>query len=115
MARSDFKVVHIAHEFTATSPSVTKEFPVEGAPIADPGYLLLQIKGVARYTHKIYINNQELPDFDLPVAPGQSQAYQLWMDLIPPGYLVAGINTIRIDRVGNDNFSVRSAVVSWRE
>lgn len=116
MANSDFNWVPVNHTFTVASPTVTVTFPIEGTKAPqDDGYLLLQIRSVHLNTHKIFINNKELPSFDLPPAPGASAAYQLWMDHIPPGFLQLGNNTLRIDRAGNDDFFVRGVSVNWRE
>ena len=116
MARSDFNWVQISHKFTESDPSKTVEFPIEGNlnPV-DDAFLLIQIVGVGSYDHKIFINNKPLPGSDLPIAPGKSGAQQLWMDQIPPGYLMKGTNTIRIDRAAADDFTVHGAAIHWRE
>lgn len=116
MARADFNWVPIGHNFTVNTPTVTRQFPIEGnqSPI-DDAYLLVQVRGVAQSTHRILINNVELGGFDLPPAPGNSQAWLLWMDHIPPNVLQSGNNSITITRVGNDNFEVNAVVVHWRE
>ena len=116
MARSDFNWVGIGHKFTVSEPTVTKRFPIEGTqkPI-DDAYLLIQVRGVSSSAHSIKINNVELGGFDLPPAPGNSQAWQLWMDHIPPNALKSGTNEITITRKRNDDFEVNAVVVNWRE
>ncbi len=116
MARSDFNWVPIFHTFTEPEPSKTMEFPIEGNlnPL-DDAFLLIQFSGVGSYAHKIFINNEPLPGWDLPVAPGGSGASQLWMDHIPDGYLKKGTNTIRIDRGAADDFTVHGVAIHWRE
>ena len=116
MARSDFNWVPIGHKFTNGAPTVIKDFPIEGnqQPI-DDAFLLIQVRGVSVGTHRIQINGTQLAGFDLPPAPGSSQAWLTWMDHIPPNLLKSGLNTIRIDRVGNDDFEINAVVVNWRE
>lgn len=116
MARSDFNWVGIGHKFTVNAPSVNKSFPIEGSqkPI-DDAYLLIQVRGVSQSTHSIKINNVELGGFDIPPAPGNSQAWLLWMEHIPPNILKSGTNEITITRKGNDDFEINAVVVNWRE
>jgi hypothetical protein len=55
--------------------------------------------------HSISINGQALPRFDIPEGSGGK--WQLWMDLIPAGFLTPGENRITIARVKrNDNFFI---------
>ena len=115
MARSDYKLIPIGQNFTQGNPSFTTNFSVEGSPINDDAYLLVQVRGVADSRHRILINNRSLPDFDLPPAPGDSQAWLLWMDSIPNGFLRSGNNSITITRGANDNFEVKNVTVHWRE
>ena len=112
MARSDFNLIPINRTFTVNAPSFTREFPIEGnqAPV-DDAYILITARDVSLSTHRIFINNQSLSGFDIPSESG----WQTWMDNIPPGILQSGTNTLRIDRIGNDNFTVRNVVVNWRE
>lgn len=116
MARSDFNWVPINHNFTVSSPTITRQFPIEGnqGPI-DDAYLLIQVRGVRIGSHRISINNVALPSFDLPPAPVESQAWLLWMDRIPPNTLRSGTNRITITRSGNDDFEIGGVVVNWRE
>ena len=116
MARSDFNWLWINHDFSASSPTVTKEFPIEGsqAPM-DDAYLLIQTQGVSQSNHIIKINNKDLPGTDLPEAPGESQSWLLWMKHIGSNVLKLGTNTITITRVGNENFTIGGIAVNWRE
>jgi len=116
MARSDFNWVSFQHDFTAISPTVTREFPIEGNqdPV-DDAYLLIQVRGVSEDNHKIRINSTDLPGLDLQPAPSNSQAWLLWMKHIRPGILKSGMNTITITRVANDNFRIGGVAINWRE
>ena len=116
MARSDFNWVWFQHDFTATSPTVTREFPIEGSqdPV-DDAYLLIQVRGVSEDNHKIRINNTDLPGLDLQPAPSASQAWLLWMKHIGPGILKSGMNTITITRAANDDFRIGGVAINWRE
>ena len=116
MARSDFNRVWFQHDFTATSPTVTKEFSIEGTqnPV-DNAYLLIQVRGVSEENHKIRINNTDLPGQDLPPAPSASQAWLLWMKHIGPGILKSGMNTITITRAATDDFRIGGVAINWRE
>ncbi|NET48593.1 MAG: hypothetical protein F6K09_07655 [Merismopedia sp. SIO2A8] len=116
MARSDFNWIGIGHNFTVNSPSVSRNFPIEGSQNpTDDAYLLVQVRGVGISTHSIRINDTELGGFDLAPAPRSSQAWLLWMDHIPSGVLRAGTNEITITRQGNDDFEINGVVVNWRE
>jgi hypothetical protein len=110
MARSDFNWIPFTHTFTDDDPTLTVEFPIDGTPI-DDGYLLITAHNASQQ-NKIYINNQELPGWDIPLHdPG----WQTWMDHIPSGFLHTGINSIMVVRVWNDDFSTKDIVVHWRE
>lgn len=117
MARADFQFVSINQEFSSQNPAVTKTFTVESQlgnlpipPIAD-AYLLITTRNVTLTGHQLSINNQQLPGFDLRPHEGWATS----MDHIPPGFLKAGQNSITIERIGNDDFSVGFVVVHWRE
>lgn len=118
-ARSDFNWVPINHSFHDNAPTVTIQFPIEGIedfggePI-DDAYLLIKASGVSSNSHRIFINNEPLPGIDLPISHTDNQT-GTWMDRILPGMLHKGTNTIRIDRIGNDNFFVSGAAINWRE
>lgn len=118
MARSDYKLIPFGKTFSKNAPTEKKNFNIEGNPIntnRDDAYLLVQVRGVSSGSHEISINDEPLPAFDLPPAPGNSQSWQLWMDHIPTGLLKPNQNSIRITHVGNDSFEVRNVVVHWRE
>lgn len=116
MARSDFNVVNIQHKFTVNSPTVTRQFPIEGnQPPIDDGYLLFFARGVSLGTHRIRINNVDLPGLDIPPTSGNSQVWMLAMDHIPPNTLKTGTNSITFTRSGNDDFEIAGVVVNWRE
>jgi hypothetical protein len=113
MARSDFNWIPFTHTYTANSPSFTREFPIEGGlnPV-DDAYLLITAHNVSSQGHQIFINNQELPGWDIPIDdPG----WQTWMDHIQPGLLHTGINSITVVRTGGDDFTTKDIVVHWRE
>ena len=113
MARSDFNYIPINHTFTASDPSITREFPIEGnLDPKDDAYLLITAHNVTSQSHQILVNNVSLPSWDIPIHdPG----WQTWMDHIQPGLLKTGMNSITIIRSFNDDFSVRDVVVNWRE
>ena len=111
MARSDFNWMPFTHDFTALSPSFGVDFPIEGDPI-DDGYLLITAHNVSWQTHQIYINNQELSGWDIPI---HSSGWQTWMDRIPSGVLHTGINSIMVVRAAGDDFTTKDIVVHWRE
>jgi hypothetical protein len=118
MARSDFNWVAIRQAFTVDAPTVQKEFPIEGTqqPI-DDAYLLLQIRGVngpGQSDHKIFLNGVGLGAWDVPGMFG-SNLWHVWVERVEPDLLKAGTNTIRIDRIGDDDFEVLDVLVHWRE
>jgi hypothetical protein len=113
MARSDFNWIPFTHTFTDDDPTLTVEFPIEGNvdPI-DDGYLLITAHNVTTQEHQIFINNQQLPGWDIPIHdPG----WQTWMDHIPSGLLHTGINSVMVVRTGGDEFTTKDIVVHWRE
>jgi hypothetical protein len=112
MARADFNWIPFTHTYTANDPSFTVEFPIEGNPIDDDAYLLITAHNVSWQDHQIFINNQQLPGWDIPIHdPG----WQTWMDHIPPGFLHTGVNSISVVRTGGDDFTTKDVVVCWRE
>jgi len=118
MARSDFNYLPINHTFTANSPVFDADFPVElsaGQAVVDDGYLVITVRSVDADSHRIKINNVDLSGFDIPLPPGNSDAWLTYMDRIQPNVLHSGTNHIQITRVGNDNFVVKDIVVHWRE
>jgi hypothetical protein len=122
MGRSDFNYIEINQTFTAANPVAEFPFEVElssGPVVGDAvgaGYLLITVRSVDSQDHRIEINDIDLKgDFDIPLPPGNSDAWLTYMDRIEPNVLRQGTNTLRITRVGNDNFVVRDVVVHWRE
>ena len=118
MARGDFNYIPVNHTFTATSPVFETNFPVQlssGQEVVDDGYLLITVRSVDLQSHRIQINGTDLSGFDIPLPPGNSDAWLTYMDRIQPNILHSGMNNIQITRVGNDNFVVRDLVVHWRE
>lgn len=111
MARSDFNWIPFSHDFTGNSPSFAVDFPIEGTPI-DDAYLIITAHNVAWQDHQIYINNQELPGWDIPI---HNPGWQTWMDHIPSGFLHSGTNSIMVVRSGGDDFTTKDIVVHWRE
>jgi hypothetical protein len=121
MARSDFVWIVVDESLETTNPFVTREFEVEGRPI-DTGYLLIQVLGVEVGVHRIFINDEPLPSFDIAPQEGEGR-WTTWMDRIPEGFLQQGRNTITIraasatDRILTvaDPFHVANVAVHWRE
>lgn len=116
--RSDFNVIPVRREFNSNNPSFSADFRVEGAQIVDDGYLVMQVQGVGEPgTHRITLNNFDIEgNFDFKPAPGGSQAWLAWMTTFEPDKLLPDeINTLRIQRIGNDNFRVGDIVINWRE
>ena len=117
MARGDFNYVPVNHTFTANSPTFERNFRVElsGQSVVDDGYLLITVRSVDAGSHQILINGHQLSGFDIPLPPGNSDAWLTYMDRIQPGALRGGTNELEIRRIGNDNFVVKDVVVHWRE
>ena len=120
MIRSDFKWVNFDENFTSSNPSATRTFQIDGNPI-DTGYLLIQIRDIdiqqsqSVSSHRISINGEDLPSFDLPIQEGNNR-WTTWMDRIPANFLQSGQNRITINREGNsDVFFVANVAVHWRE
>ena len=115
--RSDFNYIPVRREFNANNPEFQINFPIEtaGQSVVDDGYLIITVRSVDLDSHRIRINNTDLTSFDIPLPPGNSDAFLTYMDRIQPGVLREGSNTLEIIRVGNDNFLVRDLVINWRE
>jgi hypothetical protein len=121
MTRSDFVWIVFDELLETTNPSVTREFEVEGRPV-DTGYLLIQVRDVEVGTHRIFINDEPLPSFDIPPQEGEGR-WTTWMDRIPEGFLQQGRNTITIRAASAtdgllivaDPFRVANVAVHWRE
>ena len=113
MARADFNWMPVNHTFNVNNPSITIQFPIEGNrdPI-DDAYLLITAHNVSHQSHQILINNVHLPSWDIPI---HNPGWQTWMDHIQPDLLKTGTNTLTIIRAANDDFTVKDAVVHWRE
>ena len=115
MARSDFAFVNFDFQFNAQNTEATETFVIEGNPLnSGNGYLLIQAMDVEQSNHRILINNQDLPSFDIP-RQGQNNIWTTWMDRVPQSFLRAGNNRITIRRVGGEDFFVANVVVHWRE
>jgi hypothetical protein len=111
LPRGDFTWLSINQEFNAQNNAATKTFIVQTTPISTDSYLLITTRDVTGSGHQLFINNKELPGFDLRPHEGWATS----MDHIPPGFLKNGENTITIERIGSDNFAVGFIVVHWRE
>jgi hypothetical protein len=112
MARSDFVLVSFNQQFNENNTVATETFMVEGNPTGS-GYLLIQARDVEQGSHRISINGEALPSFDIPTA-GNNQ-WVTWMDRIPAGHLEPGENRITIRRVGAEDFRVNDVAVHWKE
>ena len=83
------------------------------------GFILIQAEDVGNssagpgdeITHRILINGQHLPSFDMVAEDG----WNLWMDRIPRGFLKKGVNTLTVRRRAVDRFRVANITVQWRE
>jgi hypothetical protein len=119
MARSDFRYIPVNHTFTANDPSWDNQFPVELDPgeavSEEEGYLLVTARSVDSQNHEISINGQNMSGFDIPLPPGNSDAWLTYMDRIGGNVLHGGLNQIRITRMANDDFVVKDLVVHWRK
>ena len=115
MARSDFAWINFDVQFNSNNTEATRTFTVEGNPLnSGNGYLLIQVQDVERGNHRILINDQDLPSFDIPVQAG-NQLRTTWMDRVPQSLLDQGQNRITIRRVGNEDFFVFNVMLQWRE
>ncbi len=114
MIHSDFQWVNFSTQFNDANQSETRHFQIDGNPVGH-GYLLIQAFEVdLNPNHRIFINGQSLPSFDIPLE--DNARWNLWMDHIPPGLLQSGDNLITIRRVGGvDNFFVGNVAIHWRE
>lgn len=114
MARSDFTWVNFDEEFNTSNQEATRTFEIEGVPIGT-GYLLIQHFDVEIGNHRISINGQGLPSFDIPAQKNVDLLWLTWMDRIPPGFLRQGQNCLTIERIGIERFGIANIVVHWRE
>lgn len=116
MARSDFAWVNFDQDFNSSNEAASRTFRIEGTPTGT-GYLLIQHYDVENNNHRISINGQELPSFDMAARDPQlgNRIWVLWMDRIPPGFLQQGLNRIDIERGSTEFFHVANIAVHWRE
>lgn len=112
MARADFAYITVDTDFSVNNPAVTKNFTVDGTPLNGNSYLLALSNGVSLGSHQVSINGTQLPSGDLNETGG---GFATQFDRIPGGTLQSGANTLTIERIGNDNFTVNAVVVHWRE
>lgn len=115
MARSDFTWINFDFQFNAGNTETSENFIIEGNPLnSGNGYLLIQAFDVERSNHRILINGQNLPSFDIP-EQAKSNLWTTWMDRVPQSFLKQGQNRITIRREGSEDFFVANVVVQWRE
>jgi hypothetical protein len=94
-----------------------KRFEVDREPVGD-GYLVIQVYGVDFRTHRVLVNGEDLPQFDIASQQPGRPVWETWLDPIEEGILRRGRNTIRIMHGSTpqpDNFIVGNVVVHWRE
>lgn len=118
MARSDFNYTPVNQLFNDANSTFETNFIVDlssSQSVVDDGYLLITVRSVDFAGHQILINNTQLGSFDIPLPPGDSDAWLTYMDRIEPGILRGGTNELEIRRKGSDNFVVKDVVVHWRE
>ena len=114
MSRSDFAWVNFDTQFDNNNTQATRTFAIESTPLINGNrYLLIQVQDVEQGNHRILINNQDLPSFDIP--EGGNNFRTTWMDRVPQSLLNRGQNTITIQRVGSEVFTVFNVMVQWRE
>ncbi len=128
MTRSDFAWLNFDTEFVQPNQEATRTFFVdddpipasrEGQSVSAEGYIVIQAHDVGNssteegdaITHRILINGQHLPAFDMVDREG----WNLWMDRIPVGFLRRGENRLTVRRRAVDRFRVANIVVQWRE
>lgn len=89
-------------------------FYVDGVILPPWIYLIVTAYDVHNYGHRILINGQDLPGFDIPPAPGR---WQTWMSVVPIPLIQKGYNTIQIkrDTSTGDNFAIGTVAIHWRE
>ena len=117
MARSDFAWVNFDEQFGSSNRTATRTFQIDGDPIGT-GYALIQHFDVEVGNHRILINGQDLPSFDIPAQNTINHLWVTWMDRIPEGLLTRGENRITIRRVTSETtegFFIANVAVHWRE
>ena len=124
MARGDFNYIAVNQSFNDSNTVFEKDFQVKlegGRQRVDDGYLLITARSVDSTNHRIRLNNRDLPGSDIPLPPGNSNAWFTYMVHVPletsggQPFLVPGTNELEIRRAGGDNFEVKDMVVHWRE
>ena len=128
MNRSDFAWLNFDTDFTQPNQEATRTFFIDDEPVtasrpgqsvSSEGFILIQAQDVGNsstdegdaITHRILINGQHLPSFDMVDRAG----WNLWMDRIPKGVLKKGENRLTVRRRAVDRFRVANIVVQWRE
>ena len=123
IARSDFNLILINEHLGDNQGDINTDFPfvgsqstrknfrIEGEPI-DDAYVLFNHTQVNSFSHKILINNQELPFLEIMDANDKPVTQ---MARINPGTLIQGTNSFQVVLGGSDNFIFYFAVVNWRE
>lgn len=116
MARADFVFFSFDKQLGGgAGDQASKDFNIEGTPLREQAYLLIQTLDVQSSQHRILINGKDLPVMDLPSHPAPG-IWQTWMDRIPPDVLKQGKNTLTIiKQPGTDEFQVRGVSINWRE
>ncbi len=117
MPHADFAWVAFDQQFNSSNPVATRNFVVDGDPIGT-GYLLIQHFDVEVGNHRILLNGQDLPSFDIPAQSTIDHLWQTWMDRIPAGFLHQGENQITVRRVtseATEAFFVANIAIHWRE
>ena len=114
MARSDFAWVNFGEELNTGTPAATRTFNVEGSP-KSIGFLLIQYFDAENKNHRILINDQDLPSFDIPAHKNANDQWFTWMDRIPPGFLRQGENRITIRRTGTERIGIANVAIHWRK
>lgn len=128
MFNCDFVWLNFDNDFNRPNEEATRTFVIDeepaaasqnGTSISAEGFILIQAQDVGNsstdegdaITHRILINGQHLPSFDMVDREG----WNLWMDRIPANMLRKGDNRLTIRRRAVDRFRVANVVVQWRE
>ncbi|MDX8355787.1 hypothetical protein [Cognatiyoonia sp. IB215182] len=128
MLRSDFAWLNFDTEFVQPNQEATRTFFIDDEPVlasragqsvSSEGYIMIQAENVGNsstdegdpITHRILINGEHLPSFDMVAREG----WNLWMDRIPKGILKKGENRLTVRRRAVDRFRVANIMVQWRE
>lgn len=128
MTRSDFAWLNFDTEFVQANQEATRTFFIDDNPVpasrpgqsvSAEGFIMIQAEDVGNsstaegdaITHRILINGQHLPSFDMVARDG----WNLWMDRVPSGILKKGENRLTVRRRAVDQFRIANIVVQWRE